>query len=349
MSLLPEESTKPKRNDAGDSSRYYALVATKSKTVNESDTTMMKGGLSSSHGYEYDEGMDWGCRNPLTLDDISSVEGKCCAYGTILFNLGRISHNQKYYDDAESLYNQAMKAINDSGSPLTSGPNARITFTILFGIANLQYVRSNRDESYETYKRCLLIARSEFGPESLQVAACLNCIGVTQYTRSNGNFEAALQALQLSLQIQLENQSSTSVDENGEVVVEEDTIDIGTTYNNIGRIYFQQKQYDYAMEAYRESLRIRFAHEGESVDCGAIYFNIAQVNHKRGDTLDALLFYKEFLRVANSNFGPWHRDICNVLTCIGEVLQERKEYGRATRAFHKALAVGTCCFRSDPC
>ena len=339
-SLSPNESTKPERIDTDDSSRYYALSSTANKIVNKSDTTMLKGGLNSNQRYEYDEGMDWGCRNPLTLDDISSVEGKCCAYGTILFNLGRISHNQKQYDDAERLYNQAMKAINDSGSPLTSGTNAMITFTVLFGIANLQYVRSSRDESYETYKRCLSIARSEFGPDSLQVAACLNCIGVTQYTRSNGNFEAALQALQLSLQLQHENQSSTSVDENGEVVEEEDSIDIGTTYNNIGRIYFQQKQYDHAMEAYRESLRIRLAHEGESVDCGAIYFNMAQVYHQRGDTLDALHFYKEFLRVANKNFGPWHRDICIVLTCIGQVLQERKEYNRATRAFHKALAVG---------
>ena len=244
---------------------------------------------------EYDEGMDV-YKAPVRLGDSSrSLEG------TILFNLGRLAHNLGNYDDALSLYKRSLLVMEKWGQR-----DGLLTLAIIVCVGQIQYARGDHVHSLKTYMTALSFAKSHFGEESLEVAACLNCIGVLHYIMPSGRDAIALDSLLTSLHLRL-------------TLLHRDHIDVGTTLNNIGRVYFQQGKYEDAMEAYKESLRVRRKCQGDSVDVAATLFNIGQVYHQLDERNRALILYKEFLKLSKVHFGNYHRDICIVTTCIGQV------------------------------
>lgn len=198
------------------------------------------------HRAEYDEGMDY-FKHPIMLGNCSNRS----LAGTILYNLARCHHNQAHYDDALSLYKRSLRTLE-----VWPTTDEQLTVSILFGIGQIQYIRGDHADSLKTYNTALGFSRAKFGESSLQVAATLNCIGVLHYIMPKGDSETALQALQTSIQVRLQQLGPHH-------------IDVGTTYNNIGRIYFQQAQYEDAMDAYRKSLKIRRTEQGDSVDVAA--------------------------------------------------------------------------------
>lgn len=248
----------------------------------------------SKHRAEYDEGMDY-FNAPLRLNDRSR-----CIDGTILFNLGRGEHNQGNYDEALALYKRSLKSAE-----LRDGHDEPLTLATLFSIGQIQYIRGEHADALATYRTSLSLATSAFEADSLEVAACMNCIGVLHYIMQDGDSAVALDTLQQALVVRQSKQGLSH-------------IDVGTTWNNIGRIYFQQGAYDDAMKAYQSSLRIRKAVQGDSVDVAATVFNIGQVHHQLGAREEALAHYKEFLKLAKKHFGDYHRDVCIVTTCIGQ-------------------------------
>ena len=271
------------------------------------------------HRSEYDEGMDH-YNQPLKLDENSlNVDG------TILFNLARLQHKQEELDGALCLYKRALETAQHPRHHCAR--DDALTLAILFGIANIQYVRGDHTDSLTTYTTSLTLAKWSFGEHSLPVAACHNCIGVLNYIMADGDPDMALESMKKALHIR-------------QTLIGEEHIDCGTTWNNIGRIYFQKGDYHNAMQAYENALSIRRKTQGESADVAATIFNIGQVFHQQNEREEALMHYKEFLNLATGHFGEYHRDCCIVWTCIGQVLHETKQYERAVEAFHEALRIG---------
>ena len=272
---------------------------------------------SRRHPSEYDEGMD--CfQSPFRLSKNSS----CSLIGAVLFNLGRVSHNEGHLDDALDLYKRSLLAIEHSCSC-----DGTLTLTVLVGVGKIQYVKSEHADSLNTYMTALTFAQSLFGEGSLEVAACLNCIGVLHYVMPTGDDDIALDALQTSLQQRL-------------TLLAEDHIDVGTTCNNLGRLLFQLGKYDLAMEAYCDALRIRRKYQRDSIDVAATLFNCGQLYHNLEYRDRALSLFHEFLKIAKIHFGEFHRDICIVTTCIGQIFLEKKEYEKALKSFQHALRIG---------
>lgn len=288
----------------------------------------------NKHRAEYDEGMDY-FRNPLPLED-HSKHIDCI----ILFNLARVYHNQNDYDEALAIYRRAWHKLEhgpqhdgsvgeneETKSHNKNGDEGVLALAILFGIGQIQYIRGDYNDSLLTYTNSLNIARIKFGPSSLEAAACMNCVGVLHYIMPKGSSVTALHNLKACIRVRVQH-------------LGEDHIDVGTTWNNIGRIYFQQSRYDKAMEAYQKALMIRRFELWDSVDVAATIFNIGQVYHQLGERDRALRDYHEFLRLAKQHFGDYHRDVCIVTTCIGQVYHEKKDFQRAHHAFLHALLVG---------
>jgi tetratricopeptide (TPR) repeat protein len=268
------------------------------------------------HRSEYDEGMDF-FADPLRLEATSrNVDA------TILFNLGRVYHQQAKYEKSLGLYRRALSAFEDWHISCS-----KTVLSILFSIAQIQYLRNEHVDAIKTYDVAHHLAKECFGPESLEVAACLNCLGVVHYIMPLGDSEKALASLHTALKLRLQ-------------VLGAHHIDVATSWNNIGRVHFQQGAYKNAMEAYQQALTIRRAVLGTSVDVAATVFNMGQAHHQLAERLEAMKMYKEFLNLAKSHFGEYHRDIAIVMTCIGQVYHEEKQLQDAIGAFQEALRVG---------
>ena len=311
-------ATSQKLNARNDRSPFEKFVTddTRHKTKDSSSKSLPSDRPTNPSKSEYDEGMD--CfKSPFRLFNYS-----LSLNGTILFNLGRISHDEGNFEDALDLYKQSLVTIEERSSR-----DEALTLAVLVGIGKIQYVQGDHIDSLNTYLTALALAQSHFGENSLEVAACLNCIGVLHYIMSSGDDDIALDALQTSLRQRIK-------------LLGKDHIDVGTTWNNVGRMYFQLGKLDMAMEAYCEALRIRRKCQGESVDVAATLFNCGQVYHNLECRDKALSLFQEFLKLAKTHFGEFHRDICIVTTCIGQVLHESKDYEKALKSFQHALRIG---------
>ena len=277
------------------------------------------------HRAEYDEGMDY-CNKPLRLNDNSrNIEG------CILFNLGRLQHDQGNFEEALVLYKRALKTVEQTCGDEDEGFHQHhdepLTLALLISVGQIQYIRGDHADALKTYQTSLSLSVAAFGRDSLQVAACMNCIGVLHYIMQEGDSNLAMRTLKKSLAIRVRKLGNSH-------------IDVGTTWNNIGRIFFQKGEYEDAMKGYQNALRIRRHVQGESVDVAATLFNIGQVFHQLSAREEALAHYKAFLLLAKEHFGEFHRDVCIVTTCMGQVYHEMKEYDEALKSFHRALEVG---------
>jgi len=281
-----------------------------------SSKTSLSSRQTSPTKSEYEEGMDCFKSSFRLLNSSQSLNG------TILFNLGRLSHNQERYQDALVFYKRSLLTIEQR-----SPRDEALILAILAGIGKIHYAQGDHIHSLNIYMTALALARSHHGENSLEVAACLNCIGVLHYMMSTGDDDIAMDALQTSLQQRIR-------------ILGKDHIDVGTTWNNVGRMYFQLGKLDSAMEAYCEALRIRRKCQGESVDVAATLFNCGQVYHSLECRVKALSLFRDFLKLAKIHFGEFHRDVCIVATCIGQVLHESKDYENAIKFFQYALRIG---------
>mmetsp|Transcript_20021 Transcript_20021/g.29683 ORF Transcript_20021/g.29683 Transcript_20021/m.29683 type:complete len:722 (+) Transcript_20021:88-2253(+) len=268
------------------------------------------------HRPEYDEGMDFFGVGLRLYNSSRNIDA------TVFYNLGRVYHFQERLDKAMHFYQQSLALLER-----WEVCDAATMLALLFAIANINYLRNEHVESLKTCDVALSLATDFFGKESLQVAACLNCIGVIKYIMPCGESDQALDALHTCLRLR-------------KCTLGENHLDVGTTWNNIGRVNFQRGDYSDAMVAYRHALRIRQAILGESIDVAATIFNMAQAHHQLAEISAALTLYEKFLGMAIIHFGQYHRDIAIVMTCIGQMHHENKSHKEAVTAFKEALRVG---------
>ncbi|CAJ1901356.1 unnamed protein product [Cylindrotheca closterium] len=265
---------------------------------------------------EYDEGMD----NFREYFDLVNKSNNMI--GTILFNMGRLAQNQRRFRDALKYYWESLVALKFVGFQSEPAECAALSC-----IGQIQYISGDFESSLETYHMALPLTETVFGRESIEVAACHNAIGILHYVSPKGDNEIGMKALQKSLYIRLKHQGR-------------DHLDVGTTWNNIGRLYFHDSKYYHAMAAYDESLRIRKLHHRESADVAATLFNIGQIYHQDGELEKALAAYHEFKRMITSQFGQDHRDVCMAATFIGNLCLETNDYDAAIKSFEQAIRVG---------
>ena len=127
-----------------------------------------------------------------------------------------------------------------------------VIVAILFCIGQIQYIQDNPYESLQTFKLALPLTKTVFGDDSNAVAACNNSIGVLHYCCPNGENDVALKYLLKSLS---HKQLCGTL--------------LGTVWNNVGRVHFQNGNFDRAIEAYQKALQIR---NGSCLDCAATIF-----------------------------------------------------------------------------
>jgi tetratricopeptide (TPR) repeat protein len=289
---------------------------------------------SSKPASEYEEGMDpFSVPLRVPLGETSLRGSLLLLLGTILFNLARLVHHKdQNHKVALHHYQRARRVLH-------SLPNG-VNLAILTSLGYLYYSQGGgvggrgdpHGEALELYTAASEMSISICGPDSLEAAACWNCLGVLYYamcsSSSGGHLDDSMKALQESLRIRRN-------------LLGDDHPDTATTWNNLGRLYYVHDKYDDALTAYRQALRIRRkSGVSDTVDVAATIFNIGQVYHQMQDYDDALVHYRDFMKLARMQFGAYHRDICIVTSCIGQLLHSTKAYSGALKTYHCALSIG---------
>jgi tetratricopeptide (TPR) repeat protein len=169
-----------------------SIPATRSDATTKSDdySSVESASKYLRHRSEYDEGMDF-FSEPLLLNHESA-----CVDAVILFNLGRVHHEQGKFENALSCYRQSLFILENSHTC-----DMTTTLANLFNIGNIQYSSGDFVDALKTFNEALDFSQTAFGPGSMEVAACLNCIGLVHYIDPHGDSDRALEAFSMSLNL----------------------------------------------------------------------------------------------------------------------------------------------------
>lgn len=281
---------------------------------------------------EFDEGMNTYC-TPLTC----SVKDEQMLRSTILFNIGQVYFHQEAWENAIGSF--------DAIDPRDLLDNENITtiyIAALQSCGQVYYRLGKFKDAIYKYRKALKVATNCFGKEGdISIASAMNSMGVLYYHLSSAN-SGKKKAEYLSEKYLKISKECTSRSLSLRLSLQrQDHKDIGTTLNNMGRLYVMEGSFEKALECYDRALIIRAKELGkQSLDYAATAFNAGQSYHHVKELSKAMKYYKEFLEVAKKHFTKNHRDVAVVLSGIAEIHQDRGELDEALKLYKESLEVG---------
>ena len=220
----------------------------------------------------------------------------------------------------------------ESSSSNTLSPQLMLIF-ILQTTGQTFYQQGELRLAIQQYKEALYISKQIFGKKHRTAASACNSLGVLYYhLLASGESNVPENVPQLAL-----GYSERALMIRKEILGTGHA-DVGTVYNNIGRLYVTKDQFHKAIECYNNALHIRRQALGtDSLDYAATAFNAGQSYHQLNDGERALELYHEFLRVAVKHFTKNHRDVAVVLSGIAHIHQERGNSDEALKLYLESL------------
>ena len=106
----------------------------------------------------------------------------------------------------------------------------------------------------------------------------------------------------------------------------EDHPDVANSYNNIGAVYYFQRNFEKSLACYEKSLKTRLAVFGENhPEVATSYYNIGLAYYAQRNYEKSLECFEATLRIRLSVSGEEHPDTIGVRNNIAEVKQKIKE------------------------
>jgi tetratricopeptide (TPR) repeat protein len=297
-------------------------------------------------------------KKKMKLNQVSNSDA------TLYYCIGRCQFQKQEYEEAFKWYKKSIISIENWN--LCQGP---VILAALFGIGHIQFICGEFTKALETFNLALSFTEFNMGVASLEVAACLNCIGVVHNMFSPIS-ECSLELLTTAKDIQV-------------AILDEEHIHVSTTWNNIGRFYHHNGKYDEALASYKHAHRIRRKAGQGSMDYADTLLNIGLIynllgksdialvhfqkylktNKKKlkeddcvvlnvvgltgiillesGDKRKGLKMYQQLLKVENITPGPAHEQILGVLGDYGKAYFDRGELHNALMAYYQVLRIAT--------
>ncbi len=129
---------------------------------------------------------------------------------------------------------------------------------------------------------------------------------------------------------------------------------VAVSLSKIALAYFALEQVDKALEALEKALDIRKKHQKHgNLEVAKLHNNIAAIHYQKGDKKLALRQLKDALEIMNKFIeGPVRReslvyDTSVILSNMGKIYLERKNYDMAYRMLEEALMVQTSTFKKN--
>ena len=284
---------------------------------------------------EFDEGMN-------TFSKPFKIHGGCRSKGDemrmdsiIWYNKGHIYVHCHSWEKAITCFQSSIETNASKGRALEQDGDIQIA--AIQSIAQIQYRLGKYEEAIVSYKKAIKYAKKIHGEIHETIGAGLNSLSVLYYHlmssgrgagKSDNYLKYARDYSEKSLAIRIQTLGLGHKD-------------VGTTYNNIGRLHVMQGKFKKAIRCYEKALQIRAdALSKNSLDYAATAFNAGQSYHHIHDLSKALTHYEGFLSVAVRHFTRNHRDVAVVLSGIAEIHQERGDMEEALRLYQESLEAG---------
>lgn len=279
--------------------------------------------LPSHQQPEYDEGMRcFKALLPVDAEIFDRTPRKHQLAATVLYNIGQVRLLQKRYDAAHSSFVDAYIMADCAPSDTNS-----IVLPILHNLGYIQYRNGDVDTSLQTFTAAFQFLQGETSRSiaKAHIAATLNCLGVLHFHMPKSDTTRSLDCLLRALSLfRIVNGTPVRT--------------VATMLNNIGRVHYIDGNFDAALLAYNEALRLRRRLLGDDhLDVAATIFNLGQTYHHQGNLVTALQQYEEFLRIALPQLGRYHRDVAFMLKCIAQIHFARGKDSRALQFYREAL------------
>jgi tetratricopeptide (TPR) repeat protein/CHAT domain-containing protein len=279
-----------------------------------------------------------------------------------LYNKGKLQHLQANFDEAITLYLEALKLLlkvrgeqhpavatiyNDLGRACrgkgayekaiqyhekalsiyrkTVGPEHLFAATASVNLGKAHDAKGAYDEAIECYEQGLLIFLKILGPEHAHVATSYNNLGAAHDAK--GAYDKAIECYEKSLATRLKTLDSGHPK-------------IATSYNNLGAAHEAKGAYDKAVGYYKESLAIQLKTLGpDHHDVAISYNNLGVVLGAKGAYDKALEYYEKSLTILLKTLGPDHLDVASSYNNLGTVYGEIGDFDSAIEHHEQALTI----------
>jgi len=282
-----------------------------------------------------------------------------------------------YYCEALTIRQQALLASKGQHpQPSTTGiitiPNASSLLskeiaTIINNIGRVYFMLSQYDMALEYYNQSLLMRRSLFGNDHLDVGATIFNAGQTfhhlgQYDKAMELYQEFLAiakkhlgyhhrdvACMLKCMAQIKHECN-HVAEAKELYQEAIQVgraslgqfhpEIASTLNKLGNLLYESGDFDNAIQVYRQGLEVeRTVLEPDHPNITVTITNIAQI-YKLQEQYDlALNLYKECVAIYKRSLDASHPSISGTLSCIALIYYRTRRFTKALEVYQEALRL----------
>jgi tetratricopeptide (TPR) repeat protein len=287
---------------------------------------------NNNNNIEYDEGMFVFRKE---LNPRLQLHGTAALY----YNVALTHISRKHYADAKVWLDMALYEISPSRCNIlipTLQPDTGVTLNddgTTFALIRIHHNRGyclyqlgQMKESFAAYQEALSLITEKFEQKQQfdrkvsllyreYQALSENCIAVLVLYKKSSETSNSATAMALF------TRSLSTLED----IFGKNAKHVGTIWNNIGRLHYQDGNYADALEAYKRSLHIRCKQrDSNSLDVAATTCNAAQAYHRCGDYDKAIDHYLHFLSIAEPHFGSYHCDVACIYNRMAELYHTKK-------------------------
>jgi len=196
------------------------------------------------------------------------------------------------------------------------------------------------DESIAVFGKILRSLKHQYNDRDHHlIGACLHNLGVLQMWA--GRYEESLAYFNKAIGVRIRTMTFNHPS-------------VAVSLSKVALAYFALEQLDKALEALEKALDVRkTCQQLGNLEVAKLYNNIAAIHYQKGDKKSALKKLKEALEIMRKLIeGPVRReslvyDTSIILSNMGKIYLERKNYEMAYRMLEEALMVQTSTFRKN--
>jgi tetratricopeptide (TPR) repeat protein len=245
------------------------------------------------------------------------------------FNIGQTNLARKKYKEAMDWFNQFLSNTDGNQSSL-------LTYKAVHNIGYCYYIMRNFEAAFKYFHQASQMLTNLHLSDSVMATVTYSSLGVVLFNTDISDTKPSLLLFQKCLEIYNSNTGTYN------------TRQLGTLWNNFGRVYYLEGDFEKATESYKRSLVLRREKSGiDSIDVAATYYNLGNVNQNVQKLEQAIECYQEFLRIAELKLGFKSKEVVAVYKCMGEILQKLKQPESALQQYEKALELAVTAMMDD--